>query len=95
MLRGAEMELKSRDRKPRSMVGYPSSIVIALESEHEIIGTLNFASERSRAYSQEDVLIGYLLALQLAAALRNARRYNELQLLYRALDEEKGKADTM
>lgn len=74
---------------------YGSTIVIALESEQETLGTLNFARLNENAYTQDDVRIGYLLALQVAAAIRNARRYEELIRLNRALDEEKGKTEAM
>lgn len=74
---------------------YGSIIVIALESEQEILGTLNFARSNEQAYTQDDVRIGYLLALQVAAAIRNAQRYEELMRLNKELDEEKGKTETM
>lgn len=74
---------------------YGSTIVIALESEKEILGTLNFGRLDEKAYTQDDVRIGYLLALQVAAAIRNARRYEELMRVNKELDEEKGKTEMM
>ena len=50
---------------------FRSQIVIPLESEGEVLGTINFAAKEAQAYTQEDLRIGYLLALQLVAAIRN------------------------
>lgn len=66
---------------------YQSQIIIPLESESEILGTINFACHRPLAYTQEDLRIGYLLALQLAAAIRNARRFTEVNQLYVKLEQ--------
>lgn len=66
---------------------YPfrSLIIIPLESENQALGTINFAAHAPHAYTQDDLRIGYLLALQLAAAIRNARRFTEVQRLYAGL----------
>jgi signal transduction histidine kinase len=65
---------------------YPSRLVVPLESEGEVIGALNFASRCAQAYSLSDLRITYLLAMQLAASIRNARRYEELNRLYVELE---------
>lgn len=66
---------------------FRSQIIIPLESEGEVLGTINFAAQEAQAYSQEDLRIGYLLALQLAAAIRNASRFAEINQLYSVLEE--------
>ena len=62
---------------------YPfcSQIVIPLESENQVLGTIHFAARAADAYTLDDLRIGYLLALQLAAAIRNAYRFTEIQEL--------------
>ncbi|WP_155967335.1 adenylate/guanylate cyclase domain-containing protein [Kamptonema formosum] len=74
---------------------YTSLIAIPLESERQVIGTINFATKKAGAYTHEDVRIGYLLALQLSAAIRNAERFEELNRLYAELEESKQKSDKL
>ncbi len=63
---------------------YGSQIIIALISEGARIGAIMFARTPSFAYTQDDMRVGYLLALQLSAAIRNAEHFQELK---RAEDE--------
>lgn len=65
---------------------YASLIIIPLESEGEVLGTINFATSKAAAYTQDDLRIGYLLALQLSSALRNAHRFEEINKLYSQLE---------
>ncbi|MEG4144001.1 adenylate/guanylate cyclase domain-containing protein [Microcoleus sp. Pol7_B1] len=74
---------------------YASQIILPLESEGKVLGTINFATTKSRAYTQEDLRIGYLLALQLSSAIRNAERFKEINRLYSDLDAEKHKSDQL
>ncbi len=74
---------------------YASQIIIPLESEGKVLGTINFATTTPRAYTQEDLRIGYLLALQLSSAIRNAERFKEINRLYSELDAEKHKSDQL
>lgn len=74
---------------------YASQIIIPLESEGNVLGTINFATTIPRAYTQEDLRIGYLLALQLSSAIRNAERFKEINRLYAELDAEKHKSDQL
>ncbi len=62
---------------------YASQIIIPLTIAGTVLGTVNFAIVRPEAYTQEDLRIAYMFALQLAAAIRNA---NHLQALERARD---------
>lgn len=74
---------------------YASQIIIPLESEGKVLGTINFATTTPRAYTQEDLRIGYLLALQLSSAIRNAERFKEINRLYSELEAEKRKSDEL
>ena len=65
---------------------FRSQIVIPLESAGEMVGALNFAARQAELYTQEDVRIAYLLALQLASAIRNTRRFAEMSQLYQQLE---------
>lgn len=65
---------------------FRSQIIIPLESENEVLGTLNFATWHERQYTHDDLRIVYLLALQLAAAIRNAFRFQEMHALYAQLE---------
>lgn len=65
---------------------FRSLIIIPLESENEVLGTLNFATRHERQYTLDDVRVVYLLALQLAAAIRNAFRFQEIHALYSQLE---------
>lgn len=84
------------------LAAYQSQIIIPLESDRQILGTLNFATAAAQAYSQEDLRISYLLALQVAAAIGNADRFQEvnallqeLNSLYAQLDVEKRKSEAL
>lgn len=74
---------------------YSSQIILPLESEGKVLGTINFATTKPRSYTQEDLRIGYLLALQLSSAIRNAERFKEMNNLYLELDAEKHKSDQL
>jgi len=74
---------------------FASQVILPLGSEHGVIGTANFAARKPQVYSIEDIRIGYLLALQLAAALRNAERFEELGHLNARLNAEKAKAERL
>lgn len=57
---------------------YKSQIIIPLVADDSVLGTINFAMTREQGYTQDDMRIGYMLALQLASAMRNARNFAEL-----------------
>ena len=59
---------------------YRSQIIIPLVADEVILGTINFAAIRENAYTQDDMRIGYMLALQLSSAIRNAHNFQELNL---------------
>lgn len=74
---------------------YASQIIIPLASEGKVLGTILFATTKPHSYNQEDVRIGYLLALQLSSAIRNAERFKEINRLYAELNAEKHKSDKL
>ncbi len=80
---------------PACLDAYPSQIIIPLESDRHVMGTINFATKSPNAYTHDDLRIGYLLALQLSSAIRNAERFNELNRLYQELDTEKQKSEKL
>lgn len=69
---------------------YTAQLIIPLESEQEVLGTINFAQRGTRPYTQEDLRVCYFLALQLAGAIRNAKRFREINLLYDQLEQAYG-----
>ena len=79
----------------RLLVGYSSGMVIPLMSHQQALGTINVATTQPHVYTLDDVRIGYLLAQQLTAAIRNAERFAELNQLYAQLNAEKRKSDEL
>lgn len=61
---------------------YQSWLTMPIESEDHVWGAIAFASLYAHHYSQEDLRIVHLLALQLANAIRNANRFAEINHLY-------------
>lgn len=58
---------------------YNSQLIIPLQADDEVLGTINFATLEAEVYTTDDMRIGYMLALQLSAALRNAHLFEELK----------------
>ncbi|MBC8171269.1 MAG: GAF domain-containing sensor histidine kinase, partial [Anaerolineae bacterium] len=58
---------------------YQSQIIIPLVADASVLGTINFATTQAQCYTQDDMRIGYMLALQLASAIRNAHNFQELK----------------
>ena len=57
---------------------YKSQIIIPLIADEICLGTINFAAEKPKSYTQDDMRIGYMLSLQLSSAIRNANIVSEL-----------------
>ncbi len=74
---------------------YSSQIILALESYKKTLGVIIFASSKSNIYNQEDLRIGYLLALQLSSAIYNANSFEKLNSLNAALEIEKQKSESL
>lgn len=81
-LKTGQPQLNPPDYSSTFLTDYPSQIIIPLESENHIIGSINFATTSSTVYTREDLRIGYLLAVQVATAIRNAKRYEEINKLF-------------
>jgi signal transduction histidine kinase len=64
------------------MEQYASQIIVPLLSTGIVMGTINFATSAPNAYKQDDLRIGYMLALQLASAIRNADHVQELNRIH-------------
>jgi len=61
------------------MGNYASQFILPLVAENRVMGTLNFATTKAAAYTGDDMRIGYMLALQLSSALRNAHNFEALK----------------
>lgn len=61
------------------MGAYASQFILPLVAENRVMGSLNFATSKAAAYTGDDMRIGYMLALQLASALRNAHNFEALK----------------
>lgn len=85
-LRGQQPQLANDTRATTPNAYYLSHIVIPLQSENEALGTLSFASREKFFYSQDDLQLANMLALQLAIAIRNAWRFQEIKSLYGRLE---------
>lgn len=66
---------------------YRSWLAMPLESEDHIWGAIVFADIHPQHYSQEDLRIAHLVAMQLANAIRNAYRFAEVNRLYAELEQ--------
>jgi signal transduction histidine kinase len=61
------------------MKAYLSQLIIPLSADNVLLGTINFGAIAADCYTQNDMRIGYMLSLQLSAAIRNAHVFAELQ----------------
>lgn len=72
---------------------FQSQIIIPLIGDEIVLGSVNFAFKKPNHYTQEDMRIGYLLALQLASAIRNARNFAELERAHNELEARNKELD--
>ena len=101
-LKTGQPQLNPKDYKSTFLNAYTSQIIIPLETENRAIGSINFATTSPPAYTHEDLRIGYLLALQVSAAIRNAKHFKdmnrlleEMNRLYSELNAERRKSDEL
>ena len=78
-LRSRQPQLIQNGSPSPFLAGYASQIIIPLVADDIVLGTINFATTASHAYTQDDMRIVYMLSLQLSAAIRNARIFAELK----------------
>ena len=102
VLKTGQPQLNPKDYLHTFLADYPSQIILPLESEQRIIGSINFATTLPTTYTPEDLRIGYLLALQVATAIRNVQRFEELNnllgemnKLYSQLEQERRRSDSL
>ncbi len=86
-LKTGQPQLNPKDYTSTFLDTYPSQIIIPLESEKQVIGSINFATTPPTTYTHEDLRIGYLLALQVSAAIRNAKHFEEMNLLLAEMNQ--------
>lgn len=72
---------------PATTTPYRSWLAMPLESEDHVWGAIVFADIHPQHYSQEDLRIVHLVAMQLANAIRNAHRFAEINRLYAELEQ--------
>jgi len=91
VLKTAQSRLVQQAEPGMFLDHFASQIIIPLLDHGLVTGTINFATTEPKAYTQDDLRIGYMLALQLASAISNAehvRQLNEIQLAMQAYNEE-------
>ena len=71
---------------------FPSQMILPLISDSITMGSIQFATRRPNAYTQDDLRIGYMLAVQLSSAMRNATLFHEL---HRTQDELQRRAEEL
>ncbi len=101
-LKTGQPQLNPKDYQSTFLNTFASQIVIPLESEQRVIGSINFATTSPPVYTHEDLRIGYLLAVQVSAAIRNAKHFEgmnlllaEMNRLYSELNTERRKCDIL
>lgn len=101
-LKTGQPQLNPKDYTTTFLGDYTSQIIIPLESDRKVIGSINFGTTPPPEYTHEDLRIGYLLALPLSIALRNAnhfedmnRLFEEMHQLYSQLYAERRKSDEL
>ncbi|MGQ4647464.1 adenylate/guanylate cyclase domain-containing protein [Lyngbya aestuarii] len=102
VLNSRKPQLNPQDCQSSFLKDYPSQLFIPLEAENQVIGSLNFAKTSTIPYTLEDLRIGNLLAVQVSAAIRNAKCFEEINKLleemnqlYCQLDMERRESDTL
>lgn len=66
---------------------YHSWLAMPIESDERIWGAILFGDTHPQQYTQEDLRIAHLVAIQLANAIRNAHRFAEISRLYAELQQ--------
>ncbi|HEY9675656.1 MAG TPA: adenylate/guanylate cyclase domain-containing protein [Waterburya sp.] len=101
-LKTRQPQLNPEDYATTFLAAYPSQIIIPLEIEERVMGSIQFATTTPNLYTPEDLRIGYLLAMQVSTAIRNAQRFDELDKLlgemnqlYSQLEQERRKSDVL
>jgi signal transduction histidine kinase len=80
----SQLEADAWTRNPSAP--FRSIMVIPMINEGEALGTINFMRRIPNGYTQDDIRIAYLMVLQVTSAIRNARRFAEVQRLNSQLE---------
>jgi signal transduction histidine kinase len=80
----SQLEADAWTRNPSAP--FRSIMVIPMINEGEALGTINFLRRIPDGYTQDDIRIAYLMVLQVTSAIRNARRFTEVQRLNSQLE---------
>jgi len=86
-LKSRKPQFNPQDYQSSFLKDYPSQLFIPLEAENQVIGSLNFAKTSTTAYTLEDLRIANLLAVQVSAAIRNARCFEEINKLLEEMNQ--------
>ena len=70
------------------MGAYQSQVIVPLVTEEGALGTIHFGTTDAHCYTTDDLRIAYMLALQLASAIRNARHFAELMKTRDSLEQQ-------
>ncbi|HEY9727095.1 MAG TPA: adenylate/guanylate cyclase domain-containing protein [Chroococcales cyanobacterium] len=86
-LKTGQAQLNPKDSANSCLGAYPSQLIVPLEIENRAIGSINFATTPPTTYSYEDLRIGHLLAVQVSTAIRNAKNFEEINLLFAEMNQ--------
>lgn len=75
--------------------GFRSQIAVPLISENQVIGILNFLSQKMNAYSELDLRLGESIGLQIAGVIANAQLYVKQKKSEGALRESEERYRTL
>ncbi|MDP1992368.1 MAG: PAS domain S-box protein [Syntrophales bacterium] len=67
--------------------GLRSTMSVPLISMNEVIGSMNFRSEKLKAYTEQDLRIAEKIGMQVAGAIANARLFDDLSKTEKSLRE--------
>jgi class 3 adenylate cyclase len=86
-LKTGQPQLNPKDYTSTFLEAYASQIIIPLESDRQVIGSINFGTTPPPVYTHEDLRIGYLLALPLSSAIRNAKHFEDMNRLFEEMNQ--------
>ena len=71
--------------------GMRSTMSVPLISMDEVIGSMNFRSEKLKAYTEQDLSLAEKIGMQVAGAIANAQMFNNLSKTEKSLRESEEK----
>ncbi len=79
VIRTGEPRLIRGDGKQYGLSEYPTRMIVPVMNGGDIIGTLNFFRHSDISFTNADLRIGFLLALELTTALQNSKQIRYLK----------------